>query len=150
MPYVEQFYSGGSNSVRAFIARSLGPGNTQIPDSSDIVDQTGDIKLEGNLEFRFRMSKIVHGALFIDAGNVWLINPDESRPGAEFHFSTFTDQLAVGTGIGLRFDFNFFILRLDVGLPLRTPYAENGSNWIRSKSEIWNGKVFNFAIGYPF
>ena len=150
MPYVEQFYSGGSNSVRAFIARSLGPGNTQIPDSSDIVDQTGDIKLEGNLEFRFRMSKIVHGALFIDAGNVWLINPDESRPGAEFHFNTFAGQLAVGTGIGLRFDFNFFILRLDVGLPIRTPYVENGSNWIRSKSEIWNDKVFNFAIGYPF
>ena len=150
MPYVEQYYSGGSNSVRAFIARSLGPGNTQIPDTSDIVDQTGDIKLEGNMEFRFRMSKIVHGALFIDAGNVWLINPDESRPGAEFHFNTFAGQLAVGTGIGLRFDFNFFILRLDVGLPLRTPYVENGSNWIRSKSEIWNDKVFNFAIGYPF
>jgi len=150
MPYVEQFYSGGSNSVRAFIARSLGPGNTQIPDSSDIVDQTGDIKLEGNLEFRFRMSKIIHGALFIDAGNVWLINPDESRPGAEFHFSTFSDQLAVGTGIGLRFDFNFFILRLDVGLPLRTPYTENGSNWLNSISRSWDKKVFNFAIGYPF
>ncbi len=150
MPYVEQFYSGGSNSIRAFIARSLGPGNTQIPDSSDIVDQTGDIKLEGNLEFRFKMSKVLHGALFLDAGNVWLLNPDETRPEAEFNFSTFTDQLAIGTGIGLRFDFNFFILRLDVGLPLRTPYTDNGSNWLNSISRSWNEKVFNFAIGYPF
>jgi outer membrane protein assembly factor BamA len=150
MPYVEQFYSGGSNSVRAFVARSLGPGNMQIPDSSDIVDQTGDIKLEGNMEFRFRMSKVLHGALFLDAGNVWLLNPDETRPGAEFHFNTFTDQLAIGTGVGLRFDFNFFILRLDVGLPLRTPYIDNGSNWLQSMSQIWHDKVFNLAIGYPF
>ena len=150
MPYVEQFYSGGSNSIRAFIARSLGPGNLQIPDSSDIVDQTGDIKLEGNIEFRIRMSKILHGAIFLDAGNVWLLNPDETRPGAEFNFNTFTDQLAVGTGMGLRFDFNFFILRLDVGLPLRTPYTENGSNWLNSISKSWHDKVFNLAIGYPF
>ena len=150
MPYVEQFYSGGSNSIRAFIARSLGQGNLQIPDSSDIVDQTGDIKLEGNIEFRFRMSKILHGAIFLDAGNVWLMNPDETRPGAEFNFDTFTDQLAVGTGIGLRLDFNFFILRIDVGFPLRTPYIENGSNWLRSPSKSWHDKVFNLAIGYPF
>ena len=150
MPYVEQFYSGGSNSVRAFVARSLGPGNLQIPDSSDIVDQTGDIKLEANLEFRFKMSKVLHGALFLDAGNVWLLNPDETRPGAEFHFSTFTDQLAVGTGMGLRFDFNFFVLRFDVGLPLRTPYTDNGSNWLHNISESWHDKVFNLAIGYPF
>jgi outer membrane protein assembly factor BamA len=150
MPYVEQFYSGGSNSIRAFIARSLGPGNVQIPDSSDIVDQTGDIKLEANLEFRFRMSKVLHGALFLDAGNVWLLNPDETRPGAEFLFSNFTDQLAVGTGMGLRFDFSFFILRIDVGLPLRTPYIDNGSNWLHSISKSWHDKVFNLAIGYPF
>ncbi len=150
MPYVEQFYSGGSNSIRAFIARSLGPGNLELPESSDIIDQTGDIKLEANLEFRFKISKVLHGAVFLDAGNVWLLNPDETRPGAEFNFSTFADQLAVGTGIGLRFDFNFFILRTDFGFPLRTPYKTNGSNWLESTSKSWHDMVFNLAIGYPF
>jgi outer membrane protein assembly factor BamA len=150
MPYVEQYYSGGSNSIRAFIARSLGPGSLSPPENSDIIDQTGDIKLEGNMEFRFKISKVIYGAFFLDAGNVWLLNPDETRPGAEFHFSTFANQLAVGTGAGLRFDFNFFVLRTDFGLPLRTPYETNGSNWVGSSAEVFNRMVFNLAIGYPF
>lgn len=146
MPYVEQFYSGGSNSIRAYIARSVGPGSLPPPEESDIIDQTGDIKLEGNMEFRFGISKVLKGALFIDAGNVWLLNYDETRPGAEFHFNTFTDQLAIGSGFGLRFDFNFFVLRTDFGFPVRTPYKTNGSNWVRKIDKM----VFNFAIGYPF
>ncbi len=139
MPYVEQFYSGGSNSIRAFVARSLGPGGVapseDIDPDSLIIDQTGDIKLEGNLEFRFRMSKVIHGALFIDAGNVWMLNPDEARPDAQFQFNKFIDQLAVGTGFGLRFDFNFFILRTDVGFPIRRPYETDGSNWLVVKAK---------------
>lgn len=154
MPYVEQFYSGGSNSVRAFVARSLGPGglapSADIDPDSLIVDQTGDIKLEGNLEFRFRMSKVLHGALFIDAGNVWLLNTDETRPDAEFRFNKFMDQLAVGTGVGLRFDFSFFILRTDFGFPIRRPYKTDGSNWLWGTSDLWKNGVFNLAIGYPF
>ncbi|MDZ7635201.1 MAG: BamA/TamA family outer membrane protein [Bacteroidales bacterium] len=154
MPYVEQFYSGGSNSIRAFVARSLGPGglvqSEDINPDSLIIDQTGDIKLEGNLEFRFRMTKVLHGALFIDAGNVWLLNADETRPDAEFRFDKFLGQLAVGTGIGLRFDFNFFILRTDVGFPIRRPYKTDGSNWLMSTGDVWKNGVFNLAIGYPF
>jgi outer membrane protein assembly factor BamA len=154
MPYVEQFYSGGSNSIRAFVARSLGPGGlvpaADIDPDSLIIDQTGDIKLEGNLEFRFRMSKALHGALFIDAGNVWLLNTDEARPDAEFRFNKFLDQLAVGTGIGLRFDFSFFILRTDIGFPIRRPYKTDGSNWLWGTDDIWKNGVFNLAIGYPF
>jgi outer membrane protein assembly factor BamA len=150
MPYVEQFYSGGSNSIRAFIARSLGPGSLPPPESSDIIDQTGDIKLEGNLEYRFKMSKVLHGALFLETGNIWLLNPDETRPGADFQFNTFMDQLAVGTGIGFRFDFNFFVLRTDFGFPLRTPYKTGDSNWLASTKDVLNGMVFNLAIGYPF
>jgi len=146
MPYVEQFYSGGSNSIRAFIARSVGPGSLPPPEESDIIDQTGDIRLEGNMEFRFRITKIVHGALFIDAGNVWLLNPDKLRPGAEFQFDTFVSQLAIGSGVGIRFDFDFFVLRTDFGFPVRTPYQVNGTNWLRKTNEM----VFNFAIGYPF
>jgi len=147
MPYVEQFYSGGSNSIRAFLARSLGPGNLPPPPpESEIIDQTGDIKLEGNFEFRFGISKVIKGALFVDAGNIWLLNYDETRPGGEFHFNTFADQIAIGSGVGLRFDFNFFVLRTDFGFPVRTPYETDGSNWVRKMDNM----VFNFAIGYPF
>jgi len=81
---------------------------------------------------------------------VWLLNPDENRPGADFNFNTFTNQLAVGSGFGLRFDFNFFVLRTDIGLPLRRPYAVNGSNWLRDANESVSGAVLNVAIGYPF
>jgi len=152
MPYVEQFYSGGSNSIRAFIARSLGPGGLPLPEGSDIIDQTGDIRLEGNVEYRFRMTKMLHGAFFLDVGNIWLLNPDSTRIDAEFHFNTFADQLAVGTGAGLRFDFNFFILRLDLGFPLRKPYIDTDfeSKWISTTNNWWDKLVLNFAIGYPF
>lgn len=150
MPYVEQFYSGGTNSIRAFIARSLGPGDYKSDVPSDIIDQTGDIKLEGNAEYRFRLSKTIRGALFLDAGNVWLWNKDESRPGAEFKFDSFINQLAVGTGIGLRFDFNFFILRTDMGFPLRNAYATDGHNWYTSTKDIFSDYVLSLAIGYPF
>jgi len=150
MPYVEQFYSGGSNSIRAFVARSLGPGGLVPDNTSEIIEQTGDLKIEANFEYRFRLSKIVNGALFLDAGNIWLLNPDETRPGAEFHFNTFADQLAVGSGIGLRFDFSFFILRTDLGFPVRTPYPVDGSNWVRKTGNFFNDSVFSMAIGYPF
>jgi outer membrane protein assembly factor BamA len=150
MPYVEQFYSGGSNSIRAFVARSLGPGGYHEQHPSDIIDQTGDVKLEGNAEYRFSLSEIVKGAFFLEAGNVWLLNKDENRPDAEFHFNTFANQLAVGTGFGLRFDFNFFILRTDVGLPLRNAYATDGRYWLPSARDVFKGFLFNLAIGYPF
>ena len=150
MPYIEQFYSGGANSLRAFTARSVGPGTYKPEEINGIIDQTGDIKLEGNIEYRFPFSKTLKGAIFIDAGNVWLLNEDESRPGAEFKFGTFIDQLAVGTGFGLRFDFNFFVMRTDFGLPLRTPYATENGNWLTTTKEVLSGSLFNLAIGYPF
>ena len=150
MPYIEQFYSGGASSLRAFTARSVGPGTYKPEEINGIIDQTGDIKLEGNIEYRFPFSKTLKGAIFIDAGNVWLLNEDESRPGAEFKFSTFIDQLAVGTGLGLRFDFNFFVMRTDFGLPLRTPYATENGNWLTTTKEVFSGSMFNLAIGYPF
>jgi outer membrane protein assembly factor BamA len=150
MPYVEQFYGGGSNSIRAFVARSLGPGGYHEENPSDIIDQTGDVKLEGNAEYRFTLSGVVKGAFFLDAGNVWLLNKDENRPDAEFNFSTFTRQLAVGTGFGLRFDFSFFILRTDIGLPLRNAYATDGRYWLPSVKDVFKGFLFNLAIGYPF
>jgi len=150
LPYVEQFFSGGAYSIRAFTARYLGPGSFHTDDQSGYIDQSGDIKLEGNMEFRFDMSSMMKGALFLETGNIWLANEDVNRPGAEFDFNTFYNELAVGTGFGVRFDFTFFVLRLDLGLPLRTPYTTNGKNWLFGTDEIFAKGIFNLAIGYPF
>ena len=149
MPYVEQFFSGGSNSLRGFVARSLGPGSYKPVEYNGIIDQTGDIKLEINTEYRFKLTDIVLGALFLETGNVWLLNPDENRPGAHFRLKTMAEQLAVGTGAGLRFDFDFFVLRTDLGFPLRYPYNSGDGNWNQFK-EVFSGFRFNLAIGYPF
>lgn len=149
MPYVEQYYSGGSNSLRGFISRSLGPGSYKPLEYNGIVDQTGDIKLELNAEYRFPLSELMQSALFVETGNVWLLNPDENRPGAQFKFNTFVNQLAIGAGVGLRFDFDFFVLRTDFGLPLRYPYDDGEGNW-NNIGESFSKFKFNIAIGYPF
>jgi outer membrane protein assembly factor BamA len=149
MPYVEQYYSGGSNSLRGFTARSLGPGSYKPVDYNGIIDQTGDIKLEMNAEYRFPLTESMLGALFLESGNVWLLNNDENRPGAQFNFNTFGRQLAVGTGLGLRFDFDFFVLRTDFGLPLRYPYNDGSGYW-NTFGETFSKFMFNIAIGYPF
>ncbi len=150
MPYVEQYYSGGSNSLRGFTARSLGPGSYKPVEYNGIIDQTGDIKIEMNAEYRFPLTDLVDGGLFLESGNVWLLNADENRPGAQFGFNTFADQLAIGTGLGLRFDFDFFVLRTDFGFPLRYPYNDGNGNWIDNASQMVSNFKFNIAIGYPF
>ncbi len=149
IPYVEQYFAGGAYSIRGFTARYVGPGSYH-EETNGYIDQSGDMKLEANLEYRFGLSKIMKGALFIDTGNIWLINEDVNRPGSTFHFSTFYDQLAVGTGFGLRFDFSFFVLRTDLGFPIRNPYATEGKNWLFGSDQIFKGTQFYLAIGYPF
>lgn len=149
LPYVEQFFSGGAYSVRGFLARTVGPGTFQETDNT-YIDQSGDVKLEANLEYRFDMSPIIKGALFTDAGNIWLVNEDESRPGSRFDIRKFYQQLAVGAGFGLRFDFTFFVLRTDIGLPLRTPYLQDDSHWQPGTGNLFSKAKFYLAIGYPF
>ncbi len=149
LPYVEQFFSGGAYSIRGFTARYVGPGSYH-EESDGYIDQSGDIKLESNLEYRFGISKIVKGAFFLDVGNIWLANEDENRPGAQFEFQTFLNQLAVGTGFGLRFDFTFFVLRTDLGFPIRNPYITDGENWLLGTGQGFRGALFYLAIGYPF
>lgn len=149
LPYVEQFFSGGGYSVRGFLARSIGPGSFHDTESS-FIDQSGDLKLECNLEYRFEISRIIKGGVFIESGNIWLINEDENRPGSRFNFNTFYRQLAVGAGVGLRFDFNFFVLRTDLGFPLRTPYLDGDSNWLIGNQSVLSKGLFYLAIGYPF
>ena len=146
LPYVKQFYVGGTNSLRSFIARSVGPGSEVPP--SGYNDVTGDIRLEGNLEYRFQLAGILHGALFVDAGNIWLYNEDPSRPNGNFTFDTFLNEIAVSAGWGLRWDFDFLVARLDFGYTVRTPYLPEGERWTTDLS-FWNPAV-NIAIGYPF
>ena len=159
IPYIKQFSIGGSSSIRAFPARSIGPGTYNVrdnipADSTLFIDQRGDIKLEANLEYRFDIIKALKGAVFVDAGNIWLARVDPHRPGGEFDSKTFLNQLAVGTGLGLRLDFSFFVLRFDLAFPLRKPYLDDP--WVMDDidfgSSAWRREnlIFNIAIGYPF
>lgn len=181
VPYVKQFFIGGPNSIRAFAAREIGPGaycSTDIHGSicgEDFSDpatdlpfyQTGAIKLEFNAEYRFNLVSFfgnsIAGALFLDMGNVWLSREDSSRPNSQFRFTplkstngtiandAFYQQFAIGTGTGIRFDFNYFILRFDVGYPLRSPHRKDDV-WITVKdfNVGKNTLNYNLAIGYPF
>ncbi len=149
-PYSDQFFVGGANSVRGFAIRTLGPGSYYSPRSKySYMDQTGDIKLEGNIEFRFPLFGSLHGAAFLDAGNVWLMREDEMRPGGKFKFSNLFNELALGTGAGLRYDMDFLILRLDLGIALHDP-ANNHKNGYYNIGKFKDGLALHFAIGYPF
>ncbi len=103
-----------------------------------------------NAEYRFPLNNFIDGGLFLESGNVWLLNADENRPGAQFGINSFAHQLAVGTGLGLRFDFDFFVLRTDFGFPLRYPYNDGNGNWINTAGDMFSNFKFNIAIGYPF
>lgn len=149
LPYEQSFFSGGPNSVRAWRARTLGPGGYDPSSSTARFDKIGDLLLEGNFEYRFHIIKSFNGAFFVDAGNIWRLNPDAAKPNAEFLLNKFTDQIAIGTGVGIRWDLNFFVLRLDVAAPLKDPKLPVGDRWTFDKKP-WNYSVVNFGIGYPF
>lgn len=158
LPFIKQFFVGGNNSLRAFRSRSVGPG-TYLPlnfgQKGFVPDQSGDIKLELNSELRLKIANMIYGALFVDAGNVWLFNENPLKPGGKFT-NKFISELAVGTGVGLRFDVNILVLRLDVGFPLKKPYLAEKNRWVIREIELNNSEwrksnlIFNLAIGYPF
>lgn len=149
-PYTEQFYIGGANSVRAFAARSLGPGSYRSTDrATSYVDQTGDILLLLNLEYRKRLFGSLYGAAFIDAGNVWAMRDDDVRTGARFQFKNILKEMAVGTGFGFRYDLDFLVLRLDWGLGLHAPYKTSKSGFYNF-TKFKDSHTLHFAIGYPF
>lgn len=150
-PYTEQFYIGGANSIRAFSARSIGPGGYP-PDRTQkyaYINHVGDIRLEANVEYRFRLVSDLHGALFLDAGNVWLMRKDPARPGAELTLKNFGKQVALGTGFGLRYDLDFLVFRLDLGVALHDPY-DTGKSGYYNIPRFKDSLAFHFAIGYPF
>ena len=153
LPYIKQFFVGGNNSLRGFRSRAVGPGTYRSPDAATFIpDQTGDIKLEFNTELRPKISGPLYGAVFFDAGNIWLFNDSNytNRPGGKFT-SKFLSQLAMDAGVGLRLDITIFVIRFDVGFPLRKPWEENQSP-IRLHDGAWRREnlVYNLAIGYPF
>jgi outer membrane protein assembly factor BamA len=156
LPYIKQFFVGGSNSLRGFRSRAVGPGAYVQQDSSNVVpDQTGDIKFEVNTELRPHLSGPLYGAIFLEAGNIWLLNDSSyTHKGLAQFSSKWLSQLAVDAGVGLRFDITLFVIRLDVGLPLRKPYLQNPwvINQIRLGDKRWRqtNLVYTIAIGYPF
>lgn len=150
-PYTEQFYVGGANSVRAFNVRSMGPGGYP-PDAENrfsFINHVGDIRMEANVEYRFRLLGNLHGAIFLDAGNVWLLRKETARPQGEFSLENFPRQVALGTGAGLRYDLDFLVFRIDWGVALHYPY-ETGKKGYYNIPSFGDSMALHFAIGYPF
>jgi outer membrane protein assembly factor BamA len=152
LPFVKQYFSGGANSLRAWNVRALGPGSyTPREEFMGYPNLTGDLKLEANWEYRFPMFWLLEGALFVDAGNIWSLNPSDDRPGAQFKARDFINEVAIGTGLGIRFDLSFSVLRLDMGLKLKDPSYPIGERWLPSNRPITSESIsWNIAIGYPF
>jgi outer membrane protein assembly factor BamA len=150
LPYEKSFYGGGPNDIRAWQARSLGPGSYKAGASDPYNDKIGDIQIEMNFEYRFKIYKWLNGAYFIDAGNIWLRQKDPLRPGANFEFNRFYKEFAVGTGLGLRADFSFFILRIDGAYQTIDPSEDEGHRFVFGKYKFGNMFNLNFGIGYPF
>ena len=158
LPFIKQYFTGGSSSNRAFRARSVGPG-TFRPDVASVrnflPEQSGDIKVELNSEYRAKLAGPVHGAVFVDAGNIWLYNENPGKPGGRFS-GDFLRELAVGAGVGIRVDITFLILRGDLATPLRKPWLAPGERWVFRdfdlKDREWRREnlIFNLAVGYPF
>jgi outer membrane protein insertion porin family len=170
LPYDYSFYAGGANDNRGWRARALGPGSYKYYlDTNRTSTQIGDLRLGGSLEFRFSLGDVIKGAAFIDAGNVWTMNKDDNRQGSQIS-SNWYKEIALSAGIGFRLDFDFFIIRLDLGLPITNPALPNGEKWIFTRQkpkfiEEATAKLgpnykqyiaklytptFHFGIGYPF
>jgi len=150
-PYSEQFYIGGANSIRAFTIRSIGPGRF-VPDLNNkygYIDQTGDLKFEANLEYRFPIFGDLRGAAFLDSGNIWLLRNDEKRPGGQFKASHFLKDLALGSGFGFRYDLDFIVIRLDLGIALHVPY-DTGKSGYYNIPKFKDNLGLHLAVGYPF
>ena len=149
MPFERSFYSGGANGMRGWQYRMLGPGAYHSENNVQEIERIGDIQVELNTEFRFPIYSIVKGAFFIDAGNIWNYHENEALPNGSFKFNTFYKQIAMDGGLGLRFDVNIIVLRLDCAMPFRNPYSENGTYW-RFKNMRFRDMRWVISIGYPF
>ena len=179
LPFEKNFYAGGSSGVRAWQARTLGPGNysrSSVQDSTTRanlrnLDQLGEVKFEANLEYRFKLlnnlfGAKVRGAVFTDVGNIWRLRTTDENPGGEFKFNRVLNQLAIGSGGGLRFDLDYFILRFDAGVKIKDPQFQGSDQWVikhlfdqkefkkayydATKPDTYRFVIYNFGIGMPF
>ena len=164
LPYIKQYFSGGPYSLRGWRIRTLGPGSYYMPVSNaNQIDRTGDIKLELNGEYRFPITPLfagavkMNGALFADAGNIWLAKKGPGYPGGEFEFNTLGQDIAMDMGAGARFDIaSFLTLRIDLAIPVKEPYIYTNGGWVFNKinpyDSDWrsNNLILNVSIGYPF
>lgn len=149
-PYSDLFTIGGANSLRAFAIRSIGPGSYH-PEKSQYsyVNQLGDFKFEANLECRFPLIGNLNGAVFLDCGNVWMLNNNEDHPGGALKLKNLGDELALGTGVGLRYDLDFLVIRFDLGIGIHSPY-DTGKRGYYNMTSFGNSLGYHLAIGYPF
>jgi len=167
LPFEKSYFAGGANGIRAWQARTLGPGSFRDLQNVRTFNNIGDVKLEFNVEYRFKITEMLQAALFADGGNIWLLRPDINRPGADFNGDRFLSEVAVGAGFGIRLDFEFFLVRVDIGYPLKDPIKKPGERWVWQPKEEFNGflddiesggrevnrrnrGVFNIGIGFPF
>jgi outer membrane protein assembly factor BamA len=127
----------------------LGPGSYYNDTVSNAYNQIGDMQLQANIEYRFPVYDIFKGAVFMDLGNIWLLEPSPDFPGGEFNFDTFIPQIAINVGFGIRLDFDFFVFRLDPAIKIRDPHYPQGDRWYFDKMQFGD-VVWNFGIGYPF
>lgn len=150
LPFEKRFYAGGANGVRGWSVRTLGPGNYDARNSvTDFINQCGDIRLDMSVEYRAKLFWVFEGALFVDAGNVWTIRNYENQPGGKFKFNSFYNEIAMAYGAGLRLDFSYFLLRLDLGMKAYNP-AKNEERWPIASPRWKRDATFHFAVGYPF
>ncbi len=150
LPFEKRFYAGGANGVRGWGVRTLGPGSYDSRNSvTDFINQCGDIRLDLSLEYRSKLFWVIEGGVFVDAGNIWTIRNYENQPGGMFHLDTFWKQIAAAFGLGLRFDFTYFLLRLDLGMKAHNP-ATGQERWPIVHPNWHRDATFHFAVGYPF
>ncbi|MFS6555036.1 BamA/TamA family outer membrane protein, partial [Parabacteroides distasonis] len=152
LPFEKRYFSGGANSVRGWSVRSLGPGKFRGTDGNiDFINQTGDLKLDLNMEYRAHLFWKFNGAVFIDAGNIWTLRNYEEQPGGQFKIDEFWKQIAVGYGAGVRLNFDYFIVRFDFGMKAVNPAYENHrDHYPIIHPRLSRDLTFHFAIGYPF
>ena len=164
LPFEKSFFAGGTDKTRAWKSRSLGPGSFR--DSALNFDKIGEILLEGNVEYRFDLLGFLDGALFVDAGNIWLMNEDSLRPGSKFETNKFLGEIAIGAGFGIRLDLDYFLIRLDIAYPLKNPTLIEGERWFFQPKDEYNSYIntlqnkaqlpslyspqINIGIGFPF
>jgi outer membrane protein assembly factor BamA len=149
LPFEKAFFSGGANGMRGWKMYTLGPGSYVSTDPNASFTQIGDMQLEANVEYRFPLYHWIRGAVFVDAGNIWLLQDSQDLPGGKFTFPGFLSQIGLDAGIGIRLDFDFFIFRLDPAIRLYDPSYPSNDRWYFNKMQL-KDVVWNFGIGYPF